>query len=263
MKSLEVWRRGYKAEFSPGLGCSKCKVSPLPCLPWDSVGGVGQGQFCILHKSGIDSPVLWRSPGLSSGRVCWDCWQYSRSAWALAVSGAQAGRRSYTVIFWPFLSFPSSLPSLCPLPSISWAALALLSGWLGDCIGWGRLGLPLSSCWPWLLCWLPWVQALAAVLSLSCALSLFWVLSLGFGAAVSLCPLSWVLAFLCCPLVLACYALGLGAGLGWGRCWAVQAVAVVDGWWLVCGDLAGCCIVILHKYSLADLVIIQGKGDKF
>lgn len=159
-------------------------------------------------------------------------------------------------------SFPS-LPSLCPLPSISWAALALLSGWLGDCIGWGRLGLPLSSCWPWLLCWLPWVQALAAVLSLSCALSLFWVLSLGFGAAVSLCPLSWVLAFLCCPLVLACYALGLGAGLGWGRCWAVQAVAVVAGWGLVCGDLAGCCIVILHKYSLADLVIIQGKGDKF
>lgn len=83
-------------------------------------------------------------------------------------------------------SFPSSLPSLCPLPSISWAALALLSGWLGDCIGWGRLGLPLSSCWPWLLCWLPWVQALAAVLSLSCVLSLSWVLSLGFGAAVSL-----------------------------------------------------------------------------
>lgn len=71
---------------------------------------------------------------------------------------------------------------------------------------------------------------LAAVLSLSCVLSLSWVLALGFGAAVSLCPLSWVLAFLCCPLVLACYALGLGAGLGWGRCWAVQAVAVVAGW---------------------------------
>lgn len=159
-------------------------------------------------------------------------------------------------------SFPS-LPSLCPLPSISWAALALLSDWLVDCIGWGRLGLPLSSCWPWLLCWLPWVQALAAVLSLSCVLSLSWVLALGFGAAVSLCPLSWVLAFLCCPLVLACYALGLGAGLGWGRCWAVQAVAVVAGWWLVCGDLAGLGIVILHKYSLADLVIFQAKSDKF
>ena len=107
------------------------------------------------------------------------------------------------------------------------------------------------------------MQALAAVLSLSCVLSLSWVLALGFGAAVSLCPLSWVLAFLCCPLVLACYALGLGAGLGWGRCWAVQAVAVVAGWGLVCGDLAGCWLVILHKYSLADLVIIQGKGDKF
>lgn len=118
-------------------------------------------------------------------------------------------------------SFPSSLPSLCPLPSISWAALALLSGWLGDCIGWGRLGVPLSSCWPWLLCWLPWVQALAAVLSLSCVLSLSWVLALGSGAAVSLCPPSWVLA---------CYTLGLGAGLGWGRCWAVQAVPVAAGW---------------------------------
>lgn len=92
---------------------------------------------------------------------------------------------------------------------------------------------------------------------------LSWVLALGSGAAVSLCPLSWVLAFLCCPLVLACYALGLGAGLGWGRCWAVQAVAVMAGWWLVCGDLAGCWFVILHKYSLAGLAIIQGKSDKF
>lgn len=189
MKSLEVWRKGYKAEFSPGLGRSKCKVSPLPCFSWDSVGGVGQGQFCILHKSGIASPVLWRSPGLSSGLVCWDGWRHGWSAWAVALSGVQAGRRSFTVIFWPFLSFPSSLPSLCPL--------------------------------------------------------------------------SWVLAFLCCPLVLACYALGLGAGLGWGRCWAVQAVAVVAGWGLVCGDLAGLGIVILHKYSLEDLVIFQAKSDKF
>lgn len=240
MKSLEVWRKGYKAEFSPGLGRSKCKVSPLPCFSWDSVGGVGQGQFCILHKSGIDSPILWRSPGLSSVRVCWDCWRYGRSAWALALSGVQAGRRSFTVIFWPFLSFPS-LPSLCPLPSISCAVLALLSGWLaGGLHRLGRLSVPLFSCWPWLSCWLPWVQALAAVLSLSCVLSLSWVLSLGSGAAVSLCPLSWVLAFLCCPLVLACYALGLGAGLGWGRCWGCPGRA--GGGWLglVCADLAGC-----------------------
>lgn len=180
MKNLEVWRKGYKADFSPWRWRSKCKVSPLPCLPWDSVGGVGQGQFCILHKSGIDSPILWRSPGLSSVRVCWDCWQYGRSAWALALSGVQAGRRSFTVIFWPFLSFPSSLPSLCPLPSISCAVLAL-----------------------------------------------------GFGAAVSLCPPSWALAFLCCPLVLACYALGLGAGLGRGRCWGCPGRG--GGGWLVAG----------------------------
>lgn len=49
---------------------------------------------------------------------------------------------------------------------------------------------------------------------------------------------------------------GVGAGV-------VQAVAVVAGWWLVCGDLAGLGIVILHKYSLADLVIFQAKSDKF
>lgn len=139
MKSLEVWRKGYKAEFSPGLGRSKCKVSPLPCLPWDSVGGVGQGRFRILHKSGIVSPGAGRSPGLSSGRVCLDFWQHGRSAWALAISGAQAGRRSYTVIFWPFLSPFPFLPSLLSLPFTSWAVLALLYGWLGDCIGWGWL----------------------------------------------------------------------------------------------------------------------------
>lgn len=115
MKSLEVWRKGYKADFSPWRWRSKCKVSPLPCLPWDSVGGVGQGQFCILHKSGIDSPILWRSPGLSSVRVCWDCWQYGRSAWALVLSGVQAGRRSFTVIFWPFL-FPFLSPVSLPSP---------------------------------------------------------------------------------------------------------------------------------------------------
>lgn len=261
MKNLEVWRKGYKADFSPWRWRSKCKVSPLPCLPWDSVGGVGQWQFYILHKSGIDSPILWRSPGLSSVRVCCDCWQYGRSAWALALSGVQAGRRSFTVIFWPFLFPFSPVPLSSPFHLLGGAGSAV---WLaGGLHRLGGLGLPLSSCWPWLLCWLPWVQALAAVLSLSCVLSLSWLLALGFGAAVSLCPLSWVLAFLCCPLVLACYALGLGAGLGWGRCWGCPGRA--GGGWLglVCGDLAGLGIVILHKCSLADLVIFQAKSDKF
>ena len=100
---------GTRRIFRRGGGAQNVKYPPCLASPWDSVGGVGQGQFCILHKSGIDSPILWRSPGLSSVRVCWDCWQYGRSAWALALSGVQAGRRSFTVIFWPFL-FPFLSP---------------------------------------------------------------------------------------------------------------------------------------------------------
>lgn len=56
---------GYKAKFSPQFSRSKCKPSPLPCLPWDSVGGVGQGWFRILHKSGIEFLGAGRSPGLA------------------------------------------------------------------------------------------------------------------------------------------------------------------------------------------------------
>ena len=247
MKSLEVWRKGYKAEFSPGLGRSKCKVSPLPCFSWDSVGGVGQGQFCILHKSGIDSPVLWRSPGLSSGALL-GCPLAVYAGIAGSIAGAPGrwlyrGRKLGGALILSFSgrsSFP--LPSLPSFPF-------LLSGWCGALggagsavwlvVSWAGAGCPLASCWPCppglALC------AGAGRLFLPClASSPSWVSALGFGAAASLCPFSWVLAFLCCPLVLACYVLGLGAGLGCGRCWAVQAVAVVAGWRLVCVDLAGC-----------------------
>lgn len=196
MKSLEVWRKGYKADFSPWRWRSKCKVSPLPCLPWDSVGGVGQGQFCILHKSGIDSPILWRSPGLSSVRVCWDCWQYGRSAWALALSGVQAGRRSFTVIFWPFL-FPSPFSPLFPLPPVwlvrcpGWCWLCCLAGGF---MGWGWLssGLLLAvSSWAGSVCrrW-PLVSPLPCFLSLLGAGSGLWCCCLPLpsllGAGVSL-----------------------------------------------------------------------------
>ena len=230
MKSLEVWRKGYKADFSPWRWRSKCKVSPLPCLPWDSVGGVGQGQFCILHKSGIASPVLWRSHGLSSVRVCWDCWQYGRSAWALALSGMQAGRRSFTVIFWPFLSFPSSLPSLCPLPSISWAALALLSDWLGDCIGWAVLALlcppaGLGCCAGFLGCrrWPLSSPCLASSPSPGCCL---WALVLLSPSALS--PGCWRSSAVlwCWPAMRWGWGLALG-GVGAG---AVQAAPVAAGW---------------------------------
>ena len=183
MKSLEVWRKGYKADFSPWRWRSKCKVSPLPCLPWDSVGGVGQGRFRILHKSGIDSPILWRSPGLSSVRVCWDCWQYGRSAWALALSGVQAGRRSFTVIFWPFLSFPFSPVSLSsPFHLLGGAGSAV---WLAG--GLHRLGAAGS----------PSVLLLAVVAVLA---------SLGAGAG-------------CCPLLVLRPLPLLGAGSGvWCCC---------------------------------------------
>lgn len=229
MKSLEVWRKGYKADFSPWLGRSKCKVSPLPCLPWDSVGGVGQGRFRILHKSGIDFPILWRSPGLFSGRVCWDCWQYDRSAWALALSGVQAGRRSFTVIFWPFLFpfSPVSLPSPLPSPVRCW--LCCLAGWggiasagsgwvslcphagLGCCAGFlGCRRWPLSSpclasspspgCCLWALVLLspsalsPGCWRSSAVLWCWPAMRWGWVLALGgVGAGLSR-PCRWRLA---------------------------------------------------------------------
>lgn len=188
MKSLEVWRKGYKADFSPWRWRSKCKVSPLPCLPWDSVGGVGQGQFCILHKSGIDSPILWRSPGLSSVRVCWDCWQYGRSAWALALSGVQAGRRSFTVIFWPFL-FPFSPVSLSsPFHLLGGAGSAV---WLAG--GLHRLGAAGSpsglllavSSWAGSVC-----RRWPLVSPLPCFLSL---LGVGLGLWCCCLPLSFLL----------------------------------------------------------------------
>ena len=185
MKSLEVWRSGYKAEFSPGLGRSKCKVSPLPCLPWDSVGGVGQGRFRILHKSGIDSPILWRSPGLSSVRVCWDCWQYGRSAWALALSGVQAGRRSFTVIFWPFLfPFLSPVSLSSPFHLLGGAGSAV---WLAG--GLHRLGAAGS---PSVLS--PGFWRSSAVLWCWPAMRWGWVLALGgVGAGLSR-PWRWWLA---------------------------------------------------------------------
>ena len=186
------------------------------------------------------------------------------AVWPERLGAGSVGGAGWAALFYcHFLAVP-----LFPFSPVSLSSPFHLLGGAGSAV-WlagglhrlGRLGVPLFSCWPWLSCWLPWVQVLAAVLSLSCVLSLSWVLALGSGAAVSLCPLSWVLAFLCCPLVLACYALGLGAGLGRGRCWGCPGRG--GGGWLVGGDLAGLGFVMLHKYSLADLVIIQGKSDKF
>lgn len=221
---------GYKAKISLHFSRKEYKPSPMPCPLWDSVGGVVQGGFCILHKSGIDSPILWRSPGLSSVRVCWDCWQYGRSAWALALSGVQAGRRSFTVIFWPFL-FPFLSPVSLSSPflllggagSAVWLAGGGIAsaggGWVSLCPHAGLgcwAGSPGCRCWPLSFSCLSsspspgfclWALALLSpsVLSPGCwrssavlwcwpAMRWGWVLALGgVGAGLSR-PCRWRLA---------------------------------------------------------------------
>lgn len=218
---------GYKAKFSPRFFRSKCKPSPLPCLPWDSVGGVGQGQFCILHKSGIDSPILWCSPGLSSVRVCWDCWQYGRSAWALALSGVQAGRRSFTVIFWPFLFPFLSRLSVLSLPSPGRRWLCCLAGWGIASAGGGWVSLcppaGLGCCAGFLGCrrWPLSSPCLASSPSPGCCL---WALVLLSPSALS--PGCWRSSAVlwCWPAMRWGWVLALGGvGAGLSRPWR---------WWL-------------------------------
>ena len=101
---------GYKAKFSPRFFRSKCKPSPLPCLPWDSVGGVGQGQFCILHKSGIDSPILWRS----SAVLC-PCMLGLLAVWPERLGAGSVGGAGWAALFYcHFLAVPL-FPFLSPV----------------------------------------------------------------------------------------------------------------------------------------------------
>lgn len=230
---------GYKAKFSPRFFRSKCKPSPLPCLPWDSVGGVGQGWFRILHKSGIEFPGAGRSPGLA----VWPGMLGRLAAWVERLGGGLIGCRWWAALLCcDFLAVPLSLP----LSRLSVLSLPLLGGagsavWLAG--GLHRLGAAGSPS----VLMLDLVAVLASLgagagrcplpvlrpLPLLGAVSGLWCCCLPLpsllGAGVPL--LSSGAGLLCA---------GLGAGLGWGRCWAVQAVAVVAGWWLVCGDLAGC-----------------------
>lgn len=167
------------------------------------------------------------------------------------------------------LSFSGRSSLSLPLSCLSVLSLSSPGRrWLCCLAGWGIASAGAAWCLSVLMLALVAVLASLGAGAGRCPLLalrpfLSWVLALGSGAAVSLCPLSWVLAFLCCPLVLACYALGLGAGLGWGRRWGCPGRG--GGGWLGlgCGDLAICWFVMLHKLSLADLVIIQGKSDKF
>ena len=158
---------GYKAKFSPRFFRSKCKPSPLPCLPWDSVGGVGQGQFCILHKSGIEFPGAGRSPGLA----VWPGMLGRLAAWVERLGGGLIGCRWWAALLCcDFLCAPS-LFSLLPSPPLSlsrssapWVqavGLALVFGWAlalhgrrrSRFPGLGRAGAPLLALRPLRLCW--------------------------------------------------------------------------------------------------------------
>lgn len=159
---------GYKAKFSPRFFRSKCKPSPLPCLSWDGVGGVGQGWFRILHKSGIEFPGAGRSPGLA----VWPGMLGRLAAWVERLGGGLIGCRWWAALLCcDFLCAPSlfSLLHLSPSPDRRlpgcrrWGWLWCLAGcWLcmgagvPGSLGWVGLALP---CWPCVLsasagCWL-------------------------------------------------------------------------------------------------------------
>lgn len=131
---------GYKAKFSPRFFRSKCKPSPLPCLSWDGVGGVGQGCSAYSTKAELNSLALGALQGWPSGLGCWDGWRHGWSAWAVASSGAGGGRRSYAVIF---CALPLSSPLSPSLPLQIVGSLGAGGGagsgvWLGAGSAWAQ-----------------------------------------------------------------------------------------------------------------------------
>lgn len=214
---------GYKAKFSPRFFRSKCKPSPLPCLSWDGVGGVGQGWFRILHKSGIEFPGAGRSPGLA----VWPGMLGRLAAWVERLGGGLIGCRWWAALLCcDFLCAPSLFsPLLSPSPDRRlpgcrrWGWLWCLAGrWLcmgagvPGSLGWVGLALP---CWPCILsasagCWLCLASS-GGWLSPGSCWPLLGVDCLGLlGLALAPPGLPWL------------QALRLGAGLA-----GVQAVPVV------------------------------------
>lgn len=157
---------GYKAKFSPRFFRSKCKPSPLPCLSWDGVGGVGQGWFRILHKSGIEFPGAGRSPGLA----VWPGMLGRLAAWVERLGGGLIGCRWWAALLCcdflcaPSLSSPPLSLSRSSAPWVQAVGLALVFGWALALHGRRRsrfpgLGRAGASCWPCVLsasagCWL-------------------------------------------------------------------------------------------------------------
>ena len=210
-----MWRMGYKADFSPRFFRSKCKPSPLPCLPWDSVGGVGQGWFRILHKSGIEFHGAGRSPGLA----VWPGMLGRLAAWVERLGGGLIGCRWWAALLCcDFLCAPSLFSPLPLSPSPDrrlpgcrrWGWLWCLAGrWL--CMG---AGVPGSLGWVGL--------ALPAGLASSPPL---------LGAGFALRPLAAGSPLVPGGLCWALTAWGL-LGAGSGSAWASLAPgsALVQGW---------------------------------
>lgn len=155
------------------------------------------------------------------------------TVWPERLGAGSVGGAGWAALFYcHFLAVP-----LFPFSPVSLSSpFHLLGGagsgvWLaGGLHRLGRLGVPLSSCWPWLLCWLPWVQALAAVLSLPCVLSSpgCWLWGLVLRSPSVLSPGCWRSSAVlwCWPAMRWGWVLALG-GVGAG---AVQAVPVAAGW---------------------------------
>ena len=132
---------GYKAKFSPRFFRSKCKPSPLACLSWDGVGGVGQGWFRILHKSGIEFPGAGRSPGLA----VWPGMLGRLAAWVERLGGGLIGCRWWAALLCcDFLCAPSlfsPLPPSLPLQIVGSLGAGGGAGsgvWLGAGSAWAQ-----------------------------------------------------------------------------------------------------------------------------
>lgn len=221
---------GYKAKFSPRFFRSKCKPSPLPCLSWDGVGGVGQGWFRILHKSGIEFHGAGRSPGLA----VWPGMLGRLAAWVERLGGGLIGCRWWAALLCcDFLCAPSLFSPLPLSPSPDrrlpgcrrWGWLWSLAGrWL--CMG---AGVPGS---------LGWVQGWRFLLALH-PLRLCWVLALP-------CVLwRWLSPGSCWPL------LGVEC-LGAAGCWLWLRLGFPGSWLRLGAGLAG---------VQAVPVVVAGLGD--
>lgn len=215
---------GYKAKISLHFSRKEYKPSPMPCPLWDSVGGVVQGGFCILHKSGTASPGAWHSPGLA----VWPGMLGRLAALLERLGGGFIGCRCWAALSCcDFLRAPSLLPSL-PLQIV---------GFLGVGGGAGSgAGLGAGSAWVQAFP-LPWAGGMLALPCWPCVLSAsagcwLFLVSSGAGSPLVSAGLCWALT--------AWVLLGAGSGSTWASlvpgsppgCRAGRVSRPCRWWWL-------------------------------